>query len=54
MEKTEMIRLAANIWLLGLSVFFLCSQRKIQKAVGVFGLTLLTINISSHLYNILA
>lgn len=45
MEKAEMIRLMANIWLLLFSGFWLLNSHKIMKYLGVLGCFFGSLNI---------
>jgi len=53
MDQSMMIKVAANIWLLGLSLLMFFSFKKVQRFVGFFGIFLLSINIGTYAINYL-
>jgi hypothetical protein len=51
MDQSLMIKIAANVWLFGISLLMFTSLRKIQKFFGVIGFLLLTMNVGTPIVN---
>ena len=51
MDQSLMIKIAANVWLFGISLLMFTSMRKIQKFIGIIGFLLLSVNVGTPILN---